>query len=138
MVWICTLFETVPSLRTNLDLSTALIWSNKISPFLPWKVHGILVGKPNPLVVIGATMTVFKGDISSGETTTHGLVFLISTPFTGSNWTSQISNLLMFCFTIPNPYHQPMGHPTIQGLFRPILGNEGRFRIVVSNLGAVF
>ncbi len=47
------------------------------------------------VVVIGATRTVCRCRLaSSGETTTHGLVFRISAPTVGSSDTSQTSNRL--------------------------------------------
>src|SRR5258708_2994994 len=53
------------------------------------------MGNGRPLVVIGAAMSVRRGRfISLGDTTTHGLVLLISWPFVGSSETSQTSNRL--------------------------------------------
>ena len=52
--------ETVPIFLVNRILSTVRIWSNKIKPFFPAWVRGILNGAEKPLEVIGATMTVLR------------------------------------------------------------------------------
>lgn len=85
-----------PSTLTNLFLSTVLIWSSTICPFLPSNDVVILVGYFLPAVVIGAMMTVRMClFISSGEIMRHGRVFLISCPRVGSRLTKQTSNLLI-------------------------------------------
>ena len=86
--------STFPRTLTNLLLSTVLIWSSTICPFLPLKEVLILVGYSLPVVVIGAIMTVRMClFISSGEIIRQGLVFLISCPRVGSRLTKQTSNL---------------------------------------------
>ena len=99
----------LPSFLTNLVLSTARIWSNKIKPVLFLKVQETRQGKSKPLVVIGAIKTVDKADISLGEITTQGRVLLISLPLVGFRSTSQTSNL----FTTPNPRPLLMERPAI-------------------------
>jgi len=79
-----------PNFFMNRVLSTALIWSKSISPFLFLNLHFILHGKSKPLVVIGATRTVDNAAISFGEMTTQGLVLFISLPLVGFKLMSQI------------------------------------------------
>ena len=134
MVFICAVLEITPSFSISLDLSTVLIWSNRISPFFPWNVHWIRVGELKPLEIIGATIAVFKEVISSVEITIHGLVFLISEPCVGFNCTNQISNLWIFCFTIPIPLHQLREHQATLDLSNQILLTYLPYQIALSNL----
>jgi hypothetical protein len=48
-------------------------------------VQATRIEKAKPFEIIYATITVRNGDISSGEMTVHGLVFLISGPCVGSS-----------------------------------------------------
>lgn len=87
------LAETVPSFRTRRCRSTARSWSRATCPRFPWKRTGTLTGYGRVTVVIGATMTVCRcWFISSGEMIKQGRVFWISTPWVGSNVTSQTSS----------------------------------------------
>ena len=101
-----------PSTLTNLLLSTVLIWSSTICPFLPSKDVLILVGYSLTAVVIGAMMTVrICLFISFGEIMRQGLVFLISCPSVGSRFTRQTSNLEITTSiplrSIPNQFQFP-------------------------------
>ena len=73
--------DTAPNFFTSLALSTARIWSRRISPFLPPCATPMRNGALRLCVDIGATITVRRWScISAGDTTTHGRVFLISLP----------------------------------------------------------
>ena len=90
-----------PSRVTSRPLSTVRIWSSTIWPALRWNVTGTRVGYGRPLVVMGATMTVWMCRfISSGEMITQGRVFWISCPSLGSSRTRYTSKRET---TIPTP-----------------------------------
>lgn len=90
-----TFSSTLPIFFINLVLSTVLIWSSSTSPFLFSNfIFGLKI-KSNPLLVMGATITVLRTFSSLGEMTMQGRVFWISDPTVGFNLTRYISNLLI-------------------------------------------
>jgi hypothetical protein len=84
---------------------------------LPLNLQPNLVANEMPFVVIGAMMTVLKCRfISSGETTTHGRVFLISLPMVGSRITRKTSNRLTTTPTLPHrSWTDSRGHHLTNG-----------------------
>ena len=64
-------------------------WSSTMNPAVPLNSHETRKGYSCSHVVMGATMNVLSELFnSSGDTTRHGLMFLISSPLAGLCMTS--------------------------------------------------